>query len=270
MKFIGGYSLTSLHKTLHTLYSKNFIPILDYAKESSHNPIDVLKYMSKMNDMINETRNYKDIAYACKLSSFLPYKPLEHIKLINSNVSTLFLDAEQSYLNNEEGEIYKQLYENPTKGEFIYKTYQMYRRDGLQELLKDLDTYPEINIKLVRGAYHSKYDNKLFQSKLETDTNYDEALKLLSLHLKKNKVAKICIATHNENSINLSCDLFKENKSNISFAQLLDMRDDLSSKLVKNDFKVYKYVPYGTFQETSPYLIRRLYENKNILNHIIR
>lgn len=266
MKFIGGYTLASLHQTLHKLYNKGFSPILDYAKESSHTPVDVLKYMTSMNDMINETKHYKDVAYACKLSSFLPYKPLENIKSISDKVPTFFLDAEQSYLNDEESIIYNQLYSHNSQ---IYKTYQMYRKEGLEKLTKDLELYPTLNVKLVRGAYHSKTDLTLFQKKQDTDINYNQALKILSDHIKNNRDIKVCIATHNDISVKLSCELFKENKSNVCFAQLLDMRDDLSTHIVKQDFKVYKYVPFGTFLETTPYLIRRLYENKGIFHHIM-
>lgn len=267
MKFIGGYTFTALHKTIQKISRQGFSPIIDYAKESSHTPTDVLKYIAVMNNMINETRCYKDVAYACKLSSFLPYKPIENIKAIKDKVQIFFLDAEHSYLNNEESMIYNQLYKHNSQ---IYKTYQMYRKEGLEELQKDLEMYPHLNVKLVRGAYHSKTDLTLFQKKQDTDINYNQALKILSDHMKKNSDIKVCVATHNDYSVKLSCELFKENKSNVCFAQLLDMRDDLSTHIVKQDFKVYKYVPFGTFLETTPYLIRRIYENKDIFTHIMR
>ena len=47
---------------------------------------------------------------------------------------------------------------------------------------------------------------------------------------------------------------------NIEFAQLMGMSDKLSEKLSKKH-TVYKYIPYGDFYDTLPYLIRRLYEN---------
>jgi hypothetical protein len=55
----------------------------------------------------------------------------------------------------------------------------------------------------------------------------------------------------------------------VSFAQLLGMGDGLTRDLLDKGAKVYKYVPYGSFWETVPYLSRRLIENADILTHII-
>ena len=56
---------------------------------------------------------------------------------------------------------------------------------------------------------------------------------------------------------------------NIEFAQLMGMSDILSGKVSKKH-SVYKYIPYGNFNDTLPYLIRRLYENYPIIMNIIK
>lgn len=49
--------------------------------------------------------------------------------------------------------------------------------------------------------------------------------------------------------------------SPIVFAQLLGMHNDLSHELVAQGYKTYKYVPFGPFWATVPYLVRRGYEH---------
>jgi len=39
------------------------------------------------------------------------------------------------------------------------------------------------------------------------------------------------------------------------------MSDDLSNLLLNKNRVVYKYLPFGNFIDTVPYLVRRLYEN---------
>ena len=65
-------------------------------------------------------------------------------------------------------------------------------------------------------------------------------------------------ATHNERSI---LHAYTKNTYDITFAQLMGMRDDLSHQSAKRGYTTYKYIPFGPFLETVPYLIRRAYEH---------
>jgi len=47
------------------------------------------------------------------------------------------------------------------------------------------------------------------------------------------------------------------------------MNNKLSDNLLKQGQDVYKYIPYGKWSESIPYLTRRLYENYSILQYII-
>ena len=49
----------------------------------------------------------------------------------------------------------------------------------------------------------------------------------------------------------------------------MGMSDGQSQELAKK-YTVYKYLPYGDFQDTLPYLIRRLYENYPMLMNIFK
>ena len=52
------------------------------------------------------------------------------------------------------------------------------------------------------------------------------------------------------------------------YAQLLGMGDKLTMNLLDNNKKVFKYIPYGNIFDTYPYLLRRLYENIDMIKHI--
>ena len=51
----------------------------------------------------------------------------------------------------------------------------------------------------------------------------------------------------------------------IHFAQLMGMADHLTFMLGSNQYKAYKYVPYGAVKEVMPYLVRRAQENSGLM-----
>jgi proline dehydrogenase len=274
-RFIGGHDIQSLSTTLKTLYMKNYIPIIDYAKEGARYRSDVLRYnyeITRLIDMMNtnETFSNKPVGYALKLSSFYPHYPKENlssiIKAMDKTNAYIFLDAEGSSNKAIEEYIYKTVINEHTGDSILYKTYQMYRVDSLTELERDLDEAARLNkrlgIKLVRGAYHSTKDDALYQSKKQTDNNYNTAIQLLA-----SVNHSICIATHNKESINIALMCLKDKYT--SYAQLYGMADNLSTDLVTRQQRVFKYVPYGNFLDTYPYLLRRLVENGHLLKHML-
>ena len=55
---------------------------------------------------------------------------------------------------------------------------------------------------------------------------------------------------------------------NIEFAQLLGMCDYMTKDLQSRGYKTYKYLPYGEFRESVPYLLRRVYENYPMIRYL--
>ena len=72
-------------------------------------------------------------------------------------------------------------------------------------------------------------------------------------------------ATHNPDSVDIAIN---NNIKNIEFAQLLGMSNKLTNCLANNNEVVYKYLPFGEFKNSIPYLTRRLYENYPILFYL--
>lgn len=289
LRFIGGYNRTSLLKTLNELTRENYIPIIDYAREGAKNASDVMLYKDEMNKLIEilklgNNTHFAHVGFACKLSSYAPYGPKLHIANLVKQIhdlphqqKSIFFDAEHTRDLSRENAIFDNIIEEAQPlypSVKIFKTYQMYRRDALQLIEKDLTRFDTFGLKIVRGAYHSTSDDLLFQEKSETDANYDNAIHVLHEYLLRypDKNIHVCFATHNKASIALANQLYnsaKVSQNKISYAQLLDMGDASSRQLVRDGHTVFKYVPYGNLWEVMPYLIRRLYENAGILRHAI-
>lgn len=287
-RFIGGSTKHQLADTIKcNILSKKLYPIIDLAKEHSSTKQDVLLYSKTLKETAEYLAN-NNIPFACalKLSSFLPFKPYhmltDMIQFLGDNkVERIFLDAESNDMHQAEKEIFSTLLA-VSPGALstlppIYKTYQMYRKDALQNIKSDIDTFAmadiPLNIKLVRGAYmqQDKHAGVLFDSKQQTDDSYNNAIQYIHRKITKDAVTNInlLVASHNELSCTLAMTLFDNHKKYITFAQLLGMNDSLSKKCAQNGFKTYKYVPFGSFDETFPYLTRRLYENYDIIRHIV-
>lgn len=288
MRFIGGHDVPSLFRTVEKMVARKYVPIIDYAKESSRSPSDVIHYMSYLNKLmqspeLREAQHIAHVGFAVKLSSYLPYHPHKHISEFISQVDGLtnishryiFMDAEQTEMKIQEDYTFNKIIEDSTHtSTTLFKTYQMYRQDALKNLIADLAKFDRIGLKIVRGAYHSVHDPLLYHTKEATDDNYNAAVEYIMTHvIPKRPLVKVCFATHNDLSVDMAVKYAKtlspSTRKNVMFGQLLDMRDDLSDDLVNQGFITFKYVPYGDYLETLPYLIRRLHENKFMLKHII-
>ncbi|MCX7862282.1 MAG: proline dehydrogenase family protein [Bacteroidales bacterium] len=163
----------------------------------------------------------------------------------------------------------------------VFNTLQMYRKDRLQ-YLKNLSKAAEreeiiLGIKLVRGAYLEQerlwakqkgIPSPVFDTKIETDENYNKALKYCLENISKIAVFS---GTHNEESNYLMLQWMKEftiehNNKHVYSSQLYGMSDHISFNLAKLGYNVAKYMPFGSVTLTIPYLLRRADENKSIRN----
>ena len=273
-RFIGGTNYITVSKFIHKMYDKSIIPIIDYAKEGAKTPGDVISYNKEVVSLINQIsqeHTNRDIGYAIKLSSVSAYNPEDNIdnfikRVINTQHKNkyIYFDAEYTHLYDEENKIFNKIIQKyqDIDNLHLFKTYQMYKKNSLYYIKRDLDTYDKIGFKLVRGAYYNKEDTELFEDKTDTDVNYNDAIK----YLIDNTNNKICIATHNKDSIDYALSF--NPGYNVSYAQLLGMGDSSTEYLLNNNKTVFKYVPYGNVFNIYPYLLRRLYENIDMLKYM--
>jgi proline dehydrogenase len=273
-RFIGGTNYIAISKFIHKMYDKSIIPIIDYAKEGAKTPGDVISYNKEVVSLINQIsqeHTNRDIGYAIKLSSFSAYNPEDNIdnfikRVINTQHKNkyIYFDAEYTNLYDEENRIFNKIIQKyqDIDNLHLFKTYQMYKKNSLYYIKRDLDTYDKIGFKLVRGAYYNSEDKELFKDKTDTDVNYNDAVK----YLISNTDNKICIATHNKDSIDYALSF--NPGYNVSYAQLLGMGDSSTECLLNKNKTVFKYVPYGNVFDIYPYLLRRLYENIDMLKYM--
>jgi hypothetical protein len=130
----------------------------------------------------------------------------------------------------------------------VFKTYQMYRDDVQEELLKDIRMSRRdgihLGVKLVRGAYLKEQPN-LLSDKPSVDASYRWGV---DTSLSAGNHVYTLIATHNSEDIKHARNCHHKR---YKVAQLLNMGED---------FPDYRYVPFGSFLELTPYLLRRFYE----------
>lgn len=270
-------SPSQLPKFMEMIKAKQMIPIIDNVCENG------AKYQDNFYKIQKDLDNYATSTFAIKLSS-LNIRDTNHsitditqqvysiCQIAEDTSSKIIIDAEEYAINDSINQICDEMMREFNRNQvMVYKTYQMYRRDTTKMLLSDLKAERDYSIgcKLVRGAYYNLdiSTDKLFWRIEDTHSNYNQGIRyFLENHKSRDKL--IC-ATHNYKSNEIAKNLIHQGINNISIGHLLGMSDYLSEELVEEGIRVYKYLPYGEYQDTLPYLTRRLYENYPILGHML-
>ena len=239
---------------------QNIKPIIDYAVEDN-------------NDIFVNFEKYKKILYAypnnyhtIKLSGIDMNTPLLDtiIRTCSKTKNKLIIDAEEvgiqervSKLTNECVNLRKCV---------VFKTYQMYNRNALYELENDINFFSNrniaLNVKLVWGCYlHvDKYTGSIYDTKQETDIAYDKAIEIIMNY--EQNIGEVIFATHNKNSFNKIKDIESDK---CYHATLMGFDEHLNWK---GNIQKMVYIPFGPFYKTWPYLMRRLYENKDMIKYM--
>ena len=165
----------------------------------------------------------------------------------------VWVDMESSEHTDEIIEIYYDLFARYERLGIAIQANLKRTRNDLMDLLEH-----GAKIRLVKGAY--KENSRIaFKTKEKVDENYKNLMKVL---FKKGN--EFGIATHDSKMIDLAIRLSKKNHRKFEFQMLKGIRDKLKPELVKKQFVVSDYIPYGT--NWLAYSIRRVKERKrNIL-----
>ncbi len=310
-QFVGGRSLQEVKKTIKKLANANILTILDIGIEGSEKEEDYLRLLeeSKIAIQFAKEEDFVPVITA-KISGLGSNRLLERYgtsayskqdeqefdlvkKRINdicalaaNNNTAIFIDAEESWIQRGIDDISNELMQAYNHERVVvYKTYQLYRKDKLQELKLDMENAKQegylLGAKIVRGAYMEKENEKaaemgvesvIHDNKQNCDNDYNAAIKYCLEHY---KMVSLCTATHNQKSIEYQLDLMDQfnipkNHSHINFCQLLGMKDNLSYNLAHHNYTSSKYVPYGSIEDVFPYLIRRSQENSSIQSEVER
>ena len=312
-QFCGGETIKDCESTIQNLGKSQIGTILDYSVEGEENEKSFQKTKEEIILTILKAKQDLHIPFAVfKLTGIFKSELLEvfqtetgiqneddlaefqHSKEILLEICQkafdekikLFIDAEESWIQNSIDELTYEMMEKFNQEEtIIFNTFQMYRTDMLENLKTATHIAKEkgysLGAKLVRGAYIEKerlrahedeYSEPIHKEKNDTDRDYDAAIQFCIENL---DCIKFCIGTHNETSCKLLCKLMEHqnlphNHENIFFAQLLGMSDNISYMLAKMGYNVAKYVPYGPVESVMPYLFRRADENTSIAGQTSR
>jgi proline dehydrogenase len=160
----------------------------------------------------------------------------------------------------------------------VYSTYQAYFSLSPEILLNHVARAKKegfvLGAKIVRGAYLDHERNHgsmtICDNINETHMNYNRMTRAAIEHM---EAVSLIAATHNKESVKyiqkLMLDGGIENDDpSISFAQLYGVGDELTEEIRSSGHRVLKYVPYGPYSETIPYLFRRIKENVDIVSKI--
>lgn len=213
---------------------------------------------------------------------------LNRIAEASVNKVRVLVDAEYTYMNPALSLVTMAMMKKFNKDSaWIWNTYQCYLKESRSLLLEAIELSKKegfcFGVKLVRGAYMDK-ERKVAQKEgrpspihdswEDTNDSYNGSLNvMLEAISEKPENYKIIVATHNEESVRLSAQRMEalsigKAGGSVCFGQLLGMCDHVSLTLAKEGYAIYKSVPYGSVDDTLPYLVRRAQENRTVLQGI--
>ncbi|OMJ87137.1 hypothetical protein SteCoe_11212 [Stentor coeruleus] len=204
-------------------------------------------------------------------------------KVCKENDSKLMIDAEQTYFQAAVDGITAYLQEEFNKENgLILNTLQSYLVDSPKRLELYFKWIKEkglkSGVKLVRGAYmfeeerlakNGGYMSPVHKDKSDSDNCYNANLQMcLKNHTKE---SSLCVATHNEKSIETCKEIMNFYKlhrmdSGVTFGQLYGMKAILSAQLAAENYLVQKYIPFGPYNKLIPYLLRRAQEQSAMIS----
>jgi proline dehydrogenase len=304
--FCGGETIEKSESTISALNKHNVKTILDFSAEGAKTEdgfdkttAEILKTLDKAKGnpaipfTVFKSTGLVSIDLLAKVQSkeSLTKEEQEEFQHFHDRVEKIctkayeydvpvMIDAEDSWIQNPIDDIsYEMMVKYNKQKAIVYNTYQMYRRDMLDNLK---DAYQKatsngyyLGVKMVRGAYMEKeaeraekmgYPNPIHPNKQATDDSFNNGLKFCVEHA--DRISLMC-GSHNEYSNKYLTELIGQNgmahdDKHIWFAQLLGMSDNISFNLAKLGYNVVKYVPYGPVELVMPYLIRRATENTSV------
>ncbi|KAJ7984478.1 hypothetical protein DPEC_G00355240 [Dallia pectoralis] len=213
---------------------------------------------------------------------------LNKIGEASANRVRVLVDAEYTYINPALSLVTMAMMKKFNQDSaWIWNTYQCYLKESQSLLLEavrlSINESFCLGVKLVRGAYMDKERNlakkkgrsdPVHESWEHTNDSYNGSLDIvLKLISQDPQRYRIIVATHNEMSVQYAALRIGElgidrDGGSVCFGQLLGMCDHVSLTLAQQGYSVYKSVPYGSVNDTLPYLVRRAQENRTVLQGI--
>jgi proline dehydrogenase len=304
--FCGGETIEKTEKTVQHLGEYNVKTILDYSVEGANTESGFDATAEEILHTFDKAQSSKFIPFCVfKMTGMADASLLEKIQSkqtltaeektsfekVRSRVDRIcakahqlgipiLVDAEDSWIEDPiDALVYEMMARYNKEKAIVFVTYQLYRKDSLNNLREAFHVAAMHNyylgVKLVRGAYMEKereraqlkgYPDPIYPTKQATDDAFNKALAFCIDN--KQRISVLC-GSHNEYSNQYLTVLMEKhgmspNDNRAWFAQLLGMSDNISFNLAKAGYNVTKYVPYGPVESVMPYLLRRASENTSV------
>lgn len=295
-------------KVTGVMYNELFLKLSEYIgfDWSSNSPENAKKFEQCTEEFVKmiQDPNYESPFYQEILKNPISNEEAsyEHLKVVAHRYKSLaeacvknqvecLIDAEYVNINPAIAMVTMAMarHVNTSEKAYIWNTYQCYMKNTKNivefeiEYLKKFDQ--AWGAKIVRGAYMEKerfraeqnnYEDPICENIEATHNNYNTIVencvaKMSEIPTGKRPNLKILVASHNEETVNLTYGLRNKcpTPENIIFGQLYGMCDHISSELGSKGMPIYKSMPIGSFDDVMPYLARRGSENKTVVrgNH---
>jgi|TARA_R110000744_G_scaffold4733_4_gene16884 proline dehydrogenase len=259
-RFIAGSNFESARPVIESLIEEGYEVSVDYLGELSKTRDDCDRAAEQYIKIINFYKktpldiSIKPSQLGLLIHPLISYEHLDKIaKLAKKHKHTIRLDMEDSKdfktdltrnlamsLNKKYGNVGVAIQAN------LFRT---------EEDLKILIDH-HVSVRLVKGAYRER-DEIAHHNEIDVAAHFFH----YAATLYSRKAEKPAIATHDEELIEDIQELIP-NPKYFDYEFLYGIRRDLQKSLLKNQYKVRIYVPFGT--DWFPYTLRRLREWKNL------
>lgn len=265
-RFISGETLKEGMVIAQGLNKQGIMVTLDHLGESVNNEQSVREavdgYLGIFERLKSESQN--NITVSLKLTqmglnisdNFCLKNMRQIMQKAKKNNKMVTIDMEDSSYTDRTLYIYRSLLKEGFSGAGI--VIQTYLKRSKEDITNLLPLRPRI--RLCKGAYNEPH-RVAFARKKDVDLNY---INLLSTLLSKESLQAGVypeVATHDEKIINWTINFTREHNipaDKFEFQMLYGIRRDLQEKLIRQNYRVRIYLPYGT--HWYPYFMRRLAE----------
>lgn len=268
-KVVAGNTIPQLIETIEYLNENKISVTVDNLgefvtteQESQQAKQEILEIMEAINQyQIDAHMSVKLSLLGSEFDLELAYQNLREILLKANEYGNMHIN-----IDTEKYDSLQQIIEvlDRLKGEFknVGTVIQAY----LYDAEKLIDKYPELRLRLVKGAY--KEDASIaYQTKEEIDANYIKIIEKRLLNARN----FTSIATHDHNIINHVKQFMKENhieKDQMEFQMLYGFRSELAQSIANEGYHFTVYVPYG--DDWFAYFMRRLAERPQNLSLAVK
>ncbi|MBP3033578.1 proline dehydrogenase family protein [Staphylococcus warneri] len=268
-KVVAGNTIPQLIETIEYLNENKISVTVDNLgefvtteQESQQAKQEILEIMEAISQYhVDAHMSVKLSLLGSEFDLELAYQNLREILLKSNEYGNMHIN-----IDTEKYDSLQQIIEvlDRLKGEFknVGTVIQAY----LYDAEKLIDKYPELRLRLVKGAY--KEDASIaYQTKEEIDANYIKIIEKRLLNARN----FTSVATHDHNIINHVKQFMKENhieKEQMEFQMLYGFRSELAQTIANEGYHFTVYVPYG--DDWFAYFMRRLAERPQNLSLAVK